>query len=164
MVWDKTAHWSRKLAEWLLAIVLAKFTIAAAFALAAATITHAAGEAAGLSAVLAGCAVLLLAGLTPWALLRLLPFVEAAAGHSLSPHNVRGAATSIPGATSATFAARQLAFQNLVAMRGPRSGGGAMSASPTAATAASGGAPTAPTELPQMPERRPAPRNTETPR
>ncbi len=63
MVWERTAHWSRRLAEWLVAIILAKFTIAAAFALAASAIVDAPSSGGGLSALLAGCSVLLVAAL-----------------------------------------------------------------------------------------------------
>ena len=88
VVWEHTSQWSRRLAEWLLAIVLAKFTIAVAFALAASAIVEAPKGGGGLSAMLAGCAVLLIAALTPWALFKLLPFAEAAAGRGLSRSNV----------------------------------------------------------------------------
>ena len=85
MVWERTAHWARRLAELLAAIILAKFTIAVAFAVAASAIRGSRGDAGGLTGVLAGCAVLLVAALTPWALLKLIPFMEAAAGRGLHP-------------------------------------------------------------------------------
>jgi hypothetical protein len=162
MIWEKTAHWARRLSEWLLAIVLAKFTIAVAFSLAASAITESPGGEAGLSAIVAGCAVLLIAGLTPWALLRILPFAEAAAGRSLSPSNVRGAASAIPGASSATFAARQLAFRNFGSMSTTRAG--SVSPAPGAAPAlAPGGhgSDQGPPDLPHLPDRRPVRENKE---
>jgi hypothetical protein len=171
MTWNKTAHWTRRLAEWLLAIILAKFTIAVAFVLAASAITQAPGSEGGLSALLGGCAVLLIAALTPWALLRIIPFAEAAAGRTLSPQHVRGAATSIPGAMTATFAARQLAVRNFGGMGGSRAGSGAPMATaavpgpmPMSGRGTSSGGPLAhqaSTDLPQLPERRPAVPNKE---
>jgi hypothetical protein len=154
MIWEKTAHWARRLAEWLLAMILAKFTIAVAFALAASAITDGAGEAAGLSAVIAGCAVLLVAGLTPWALLKLIPFAEAAASNSLSPQHIKGAAMSVPGAMTATIAARQLAFQNFAGMRGTRPAApSAAAASPPPSTSGDDPPPQTPTDLPRLPDR-----------
>jgi hypothetical protein len=162
MIWEKTAHWARRLAEWLLAIILAKFTIAVAFALAASAITESTGEAAGLSAVIAGCAVLLIAGLRPWALLRLLPFAESAASRSLSPQHVRGVASAVPGAMTATFAARQLAVRNFSGMGSLHAVAGApgIAAAAVQAPELANGGPTGPSEavpldLPRLPERRP---------
>jgi hypothetical protein len=108
MIWDRSALWARRLAELLAAIILSKFTIAVAFAVAASAIRGSRGDAGGLTGVLAGCGVLLVAALTPWALLKLIPFMEAAAGRGLTRGHVSGAANAAPGATTATVAARQL--------------------------------------------------------
>lgn len=108
MVWDRSALWARRLAELLAAIILSKFTIAVAFAVAASAIRGSRGDAGGLTGVLAGCGVLLVAALTPWALLKLIPFMEAAAGRGFTRAHVSGAANAAPGATTATVAARQL--------------------------------------------------------
>ena len=106
LVWARTAHWARRLAEWLAAIILAKVTIAVAFSLAGAMLGHGRGGSGGLSALLAGCAVLVLAAASPWVLLRLIPFTSGAAG-SLHRGDIRGAVRQAPGATVATRAARQ---------------------------------------------------------
>ena len=111
LVWERSSHWSRRLAEWLFAIVLAKFTIGASFAIAASAIADGPKGGGGLSTLLAGCAVLAIAALSPMTLLRLLPFAEAAAGRSLSRGHVSGAAATAPGATTATIAARQLVLK-----------------------------------------------------
>ena len=108
MIWDRSALWARRLAELLAAIILSKFTIAVAFAVAASAIRGSRGDAGGLTGVLAGCGVLLVAALTPWALLKLIPFMEAAAGRGLTRGHVSGAANAAPGATTATVATRQL--------------------------------------------------------
>ena len=108
MIWDRSALWARRLTELLAAIILSKFTIAVAFAVAASAIRGSRGDAGGLTGVLAGCGVLLVAALTPWALLKLIPFMEAAAGRGLTRAHVSGAANAAPGATTATVATRQL--------------------------------------------------------
>jgi hypothetical protein len=115
MVWERTASWSRRLAEWLLAIILSKFTIAVAFAVGAAAIGGAGSGSGGLTALLAGCGVLLVAALTPWALLKLIPFAEQAAGRTLTRGHVSGAASAAPGATTATMATRQLMLKQFAA-------------------------------------------------
>ena len=57
---------------------------------------HAAAGNGGLSALLAGCAVLLIAAFSPWVLLRLIPFAEQAAG-SLQRGHVGAAMKTAPG-------------------------------------------------------------------
>lgn len=159
-VWERTAHWSRRLAEWLAAIILAKFTIAAAFALAASAIVEAPSSGGGLSALLAGCAVLLVAALTPWALLQILPFAEAAAGRTLTRQNVSGAAGAVPGAASATAATRLLLLRNV----------GSTGAARVEAASAHPPSPPPPTartpdssasSLPTLPSQRPTPPRAE---
>ncbi len=105
MIWRPTASWARRLTEWLGAIVLAKFTIAVAFAIAGSALSHASQKGGGLSTLLGGCAVLLVAALTPWVLLRMLP---GSAGASNGMHRgvVRQAAGSAAGSTTATMIAR----------------------------------------------------------
>jgi hypothetical protein len=162
MVWERTAHWIRRLAEWLVALILAKFTIAVAFALAASAISQPPTADGGVSAMLAGCAVLLIAAMTPWALLRMIPLAEAAAGRALSRGSVRGAVSSVPGVTTATAATRLLLLKNF-------GGGGVARASaastPQAPTPQLGGpnqgpGPSGPS-LPELPPRRPVTRSTD---
>jgi hypothetical protein len=156
MVWERTAHWCRRLAEWLVAIILAKFTIAAAFALSAAAIVNAPSSGGGLSALLAGCSVLLVAALTPWALLQILPFAEAAAGRTFTRGHVSGAAGAIPGASTAVAATRLLLLRNV---------GSPIAARVDAASSAPGQSPKLPdrdppptaSSLPTLPRERPTP-------
>jgi hypothetical protein len=115
-VWPRTAHWSKRLAEWLAAIILAKFAIATAFALAGSMLGHARSGTGGLSALLAGCAVLLLAALSPWVLLRLIPFVEQAAG-GLHRGQVRGALRTAPGAAATPLLVHQAMLKNFAQAR-----------------------------------------------
>src|SRR5919108_659432 len=106
MIWRPTSGWAVRLTEWLGAIVLAKFTIAVAFAVAGSPLTHASHEDGGLTTLLAGCAVLLVAALTPWVLLRMLPRSVGAAN---ATHRgvVRQAAGSAIGTATATMITRQ---------------------------------------------------------
>ena len=148
LVWERSSQWSRRLAEWLFAIVLAKFTIGASFAIAASAIADGPKGGGGLSTLLAGCAVLAIAALSPMTLLRLLPFAEAAAGRSLSRGHVSGAAATAPGATTATIAARQLVLKNLGGARGA----GVRRAVPGASALTSAPAPGRPGATPETPQ------------
>jgi hypothetical protein len=105
MVWERTAHWSRRLAEWLAALILAKFTIGCAFAVAVAALANARGGSGGLSAILAGSAILLVAAATPWALLSLIPIGTDAV---MRRDHVRGAVQATPGVGTANLLARDL--------------------------------------------------------
>jgi hypothetical protein len=117
MVWQRTAHLSRKLVEGLAAIILSKLTIAGAVAFAASAMGHARGDAGGMTALLAGCAVLFLAALSPWALMRLVPL----AGEQLGLHRgaVRQAGMSIPGAVTALTVVRTGMRASFAAPAGP---------------------------------------------
>jgi hypothetical protein len=111
MTWSHTAHWARRLTEMLAAIILAKFTIAVTFAVAASMVGEARGGSGGLTAVLGGCAVLLIAALSPLVLLRLIPFAEQAAA-GLSRGHVRSAVSSAPGAAATALLVKQAMFKN----------------------------------------------------
>ena len=147
MVWGKTAHWSRKLAGWLGAIIISKFTIATAFALAAGALGDARGGASGgLTALLAGCAVLLLAALTPWVVLAIVPFGDAAAGRGLHRTSVQHATHMGTGRMAAGMAVRQAMTQNFSG-----SGGTSGQTSPPPAPATSGGHIGVPAAAPELP-------------
>ena len=91
LVLPATAHWARRLAETLVALVFAKVVIAGVIALASLTLV----SGAGVSALVEGTALLLLCALAPFTLLRLVPFVEAGAvSHldGLGHRSLRGAA------------------------------------------------------------------------
>ncbi|MGH9093301.1 MAG: hypothetical protein ACRDZR_18260, partial [Acidimicrobiales bacterium] len=105
LVWPAISHWCRRLVETLAALVLAKFVVVAILSLAAAAL--ASGTRTGFSSVLGGAALLLLAAFAPFALLRLVPMVEAGAVHQLegARHRVANALTSTPR-SAAHFALR----------------------------------------------------------
>ena len=86
LAWPAIAHWCRRLVDTLVALVLGKFVIVAVLSLGVSAMASGAGGSAGggtnFTWVLAGAAMLALAAASPWALFRLLPFVEAGAvGH-----------------------------------------------------------------------------------
>jgi hypothetical protein len=121
-VWPRTVHWSQRLAGWLSALILAKLTIATAFSLAGAMVSHARPGSGGLSALMAGCAVLVLAAASPWVLLRVVPFT--AAGDGLHRSQLSGAVRQAPGMSVALLLARQGVSHGAGAAAGARSAGG----------------------------------------
>jgi hypothetical protein len=74
-VWPSTAAWGRRLAEVLGSLILSKVAIAGVFALAVNEI----GSPNGLTGLIQGTSLLLLATFAPWALLHLIPAVEVGA-------------------------------------------------------------------------------------
>jgi hypothetical protein len=112
LVWPAVSHWSRRLADTLVALILAKFGIVAVLSLAAVAV--ASGTQAGFASVLGGGALLLLAAFTPFTLLRLIPAVEAGAVHQLegARHRARQALGSLPrtAAAYALHASRSSSF------------------------------------------------------
>jgi hypothetical protein len=86
LVWPAVSHWCRRLVETLAALILSKFVIVAVLSLAAGALASGTAgtglHGAGFSSVLAGGALLLMATFVPFAILRLIPAVEAGAvGH-----------------------------------------------------------------------------------
>ena len=77
LVWPATSHWFKRLAHILIAVILSKFVIAAILSLAASGLAAGTPDGGGFSAVLGGGALLTLAALSPMALLRLAPILEA---------------------------------------------------------------------------------------
>jgi hypothetical protein len=113
IIWRTTAVWCRRLAEGLVAIILSKFAVAVAFTLAAGALGNAAKTGGGgLSAIVGGCGVLLVAALSPWALMRLVPLTQSAPDQSLNRQQVGGAVRGAPGVNTATGAARLLMFSH----------------------------------------------------
>jgi TrbL/VirB6 plasmid conjugal transfer protein len=74
LVWPATAQWTRRLIELLLALVLSKFVIVAVLGLGTALMADTSDH---LGVMMAGAAVMLMASFTPFALLRMVPLVEA---------------------------------------------------------------------------------------
>jgi hypothetical protein len=111
LVWPAVAHWCRRLVETLAALILSKFVIVAVLSLAAGAVASGASGSSGSSnsggfnAVLAGGALLVLATFVPFAILRLIPAVEAGAVGHLEGLRQRGTgAVTGPLRTAASFA------------------------------------------------------------
>ncbi len=96
LVWPAISHWCRRLMETLAALILSKFVIVATLSLAAGAVSSgtagSGSHGAGFSAVLAGGALLVMATFTPFAILRMIPAVEAGAVSHLDGLRSRGTA------------------------------------------------------------------------
>lgn len=81
LVWPAISHWARRLADTLAALILSKLVVAAVLSLAVAAMAGGLGGASGggFAAVVTGVALLAVATLSPFTLLRLLPMMEAGA-------------------------------------------------------------------------------------
>jgi len=94
LVWPAVSHYLRRLVETLAALILSKFVIVATLSLAAGAVssgTAGTGDhGSGFSSVLAGGALLLMATFVPFAILRLIPAVEAGAVAHLDGLRERG--------------------------------------------------------------------------
>jgi hypothetical protein len=84
MVWPATSRWARRLVEFLVAVILAKFVIVAILGLASAAITQTTlaqpDSGSVFERMIAGAALLVLAAWSPFGLLRLIPMMEVTAG------------------------------------------------------------------------------------
>ena len=78
LVWPARRVWAIRSVELLVALILSKFAMVAVFGLAGAGLDQ--GSHGGLATALAGTVLVLLAAFSPWALLRLVPLSELAAG------------------------------------------------------------------------------------
>ncbi len=102
LVWPAISHWCRRLVETLAALILSKFVIVATLSLAAGAISSGTAgtgtHGSGFSAVLAGGALLVMATFVPFAILRMIPAVEAGAVGHLEGLHQRGTAamTRVP--------------------------------------------------------------------
>ena len=108
LVWPAVAHWCRRLVETLAALILSKFVIVAVLSLAAGAVASGASGSAnsgGFNAVLAGGALLVLATFVPFAILRMIPAIEAGAVGHMEGLRQRGTGVvSGPLRTAANFA------------------------------------------------------------
>jgi hypothetical protein len=108
LVWPAVSHWARRLVETLAALILSKFVIVATLSLAAGAVASGASGApnsGGFSAVLAGGALLVMATFVPFAILRLIPAIEAGAVGHLDGLRQRGTSTmTAPLRTAANHA------------------------------------------------------------
>jgi hypothetical protein len=118
LVWPATAHWAKRLAETLLALVLAKVVIAGVLALAGIEVTGGPGGAG----VGAGIARGLLAPLAAFSLLRLVPRVEGGSVGHLDGTS-RRAARAAAGAGSSVAGYVRLKREDMAGGEGWGGGG-----------------------------------------
>jgi hypothetical protein len=125
LVWPSVAHWCRRLADTLVALILSKFVVAAVLSLAASAVAgglglSSSGNGGGFASVVTGIALLLIATLSPFTLLRLVPAVEAGAVAHLEStrHRLKNAA-AVPAR-----AGKNLALEKLQSMKEAKSEAG----------------------------------------
>jgi hypothetical protein len=101
LVWPSVAHWCRRLADTIVALVLSKLVVAAVLSLSAGAIAGGLGvsgavSSGGFASVVTGIALLVIATLSPFMLLRLVPAVEAGAVAHLEStrHRLKSAAVT----------------------------------------------------------------------
>jgi hypothetical protein len=131
LVWPAVAHWCRRLVETLAALILSKFVIVATLSLAAGAVASGASgspNSGGFNAVLAGGALLVLATFVPFAILRLIPAIEAGAVGHLEGLRQRGTGTLTgPLRTAANFALHEgLQSAGAARLMGMTAAGGAL--------------------------------------
>jgi hypothetical protein len=79
LVWPTRRIWAIRAVEVLAALILSKFAIVAVLSLGGAALDAGTGH-GGIAQLMAGAVLILLAAFSPWALLRLVPMAEVAAG------------------------------------------------------------------------------------
>jgi len=136
LVWPATAHWLRRLTEGLVAVIMAKFVIVAVLAMASGALAAAGQE--GMSAVITGGSLLVLAAFAPFVLLRWLPVFEAGAASHFDGVGLRSRTTLGGSGVAANVYRAVRQHQAADAAAAPSAGGGAFPAVPAAAGAAGG--------------------------
>ena len=147
LVWPAVSHWCRRLVETLAALILSKFVIVATLSLAAGAVSSGTAgtgtHGSGFSSVLAGGALLVMATFVPFAILRMIPAVEAGAVGHLDGLRERGtAAVTRPARTAASHALHEglgaLGDRRVLAQTAAAAAGGGAAAAGAAAVRASG--------------------------
>jgi len=139
LVWPSVAHWCRRLADTLVALVLSKLVVAAVLSLAASAVAGGVGSGSGagggFAAVVTGIALLVIAILSPFTLLRLVPAVEAGAVAHLESarHRLKGVAAS------PVRAGRNLALEQMNRTKEKAQGGAAASVGTVGSAGTDGG-------------------------
>lgn len=96
-MWPAISHWSRRLIDGIVGIVVAKVVIVAVLALALSALAKPSGQ----SSMLVAAALLALAAFSPFVLLRLVPAIEAGAALALESARVRTQGQVVATTTSA---------------------------------------------------------------
>jgi len=125
MIWPATSRYARRLVEFLIAVILAKFVIVAIIGLASAAITNAGAiggdEGQLFERMIAGAALLVLAAWSPFALLRLIPMMEMAAANVVSQRSSMSGAAQSAGISSPATYMRQAMDRHSRAFASPAS-------------------------------------------
>ncbi|MDA8391306.1 MAG: hypothetical protein M0Z87_00605 [Actinomycetota bacterium] len=98
MIWPVTTAWARRLAETLMALIFSKLVMVAVLALGASAMVSG-GRHLDVASLLSGAALLLMATFSPFALLRMVPFIESGAVGHLEGTG-RRALRAVPAAAS----------------------------------------------------------------
>jgi len=165
-LWPAARQVLRRLAELVMALVLSKFVVAIALAVAASALTRGPSATGGvpsgeqkIGTLLVGVIMFLLASFAPFLILKLLPVVEAAVvAQGISRGPVRGAQS----AASTSFYMARLAggptpgASGTGSAAGPRPGGPTGSGTTSGGGGSSGGAGAATRRVPNRPDRPPA--------
>lgn len=115
MVWPARRIWAVRLVELLVSLILSKFVIVAVLSLAGAALE---AYSTDTSQLLTAMALLMLATFSPWALMRLLPFTEVAAGAGgMLRQELPSVSTPVPGRSSAAAAGAESAASLPARMR-----------------------------------------------
>jgi hypothetical protein len=120
-VWPALSPWLRRLIETIVALVLSKLVIVAALSLAASAL----GAPAGLSALVAGAGMLLLAAFAPFALFKLIPIATLAGISSLEGLSRRAPRAAVPRLSTAYHVKYLASAASRPAAVRPGGGGGA---------------------------------------
>jgi hypothetical protein len=126
MIWPATGRYARRLVEFLIAVILAKFVIVAIIGLASAAITNAGGtgeDGQVFERMIAGAALLVLAAWSPFALLRLIPMMEIAAAGVVAQRSAMGGAAGSAGVQTPAAYMRQAMDRHSHASTSPPSQG-----------------------------------------
>lgn len=109
LVWPARRIWAVRTVELLVALILSKFAIVAVLSLGGAALGHT--QIPSFTSMLAGATLILLAAFSPWALLRMLPLHELAAGAAAGMHHEprQQLALATLGGANFSEAARELA-------------------------------------------------------
>jgi len=138
LAWPAIAHWCRRLVDTLVALIVGKFVIVSVLSLAVGALAGgtgsapsgaASGSGGGFTAVLGGAALLLLSAFAPWAVFRLLPFVEAGAAGHLEALSHRAGRTAVVPMRSLAQTAMRLTASGALSSAGVGSAGGVMGGS-----------------------------------
>lgn len=95
LVWPAISHWTRRLIETLVALILSKFVIVSVISLASAALSD--PGRGGFASIMGAAALMLMAAFSPFALLKLMPLAEGAAVSHLEGAGRRPVETMRPG-------------------------------------------------------------------